>query len=224
MFCMNCGTQLPDGAKFCFKCGKPMISSMQPASHPERDDNPNSEWDSLVKSTELWALKRKADRLHLKKLLPTEIREVGIGFLGSPQPTQGHKWTGGEALRKVFLFFQLIDSSGAPTAANGTAQIKFEYWDPWSAGWITSAKCDVSVDVRRNDFVHVIWRYRKFTNPPLCFVYPFPEPIKTFADGGGGRYGLEVRFTPINSSDEIYRSDGGAVYSSYEVDRIEAAP
>lgn len=22
MFCYNCGTELPDGAKFCFKCGK----------------------------------------------------------------------------------------------------------------------------------------------------------------------------------------------------------
>ena len=24
MFCMNCGTQLPEGAKFCFKCGTDM--------------------------------------------------------------------------------------------------------------------------------------------------------------------------------------------------------
>ena len=23
MFCMNCGTQLPENAKFCFKCGTP---------------------------------------------------------------------------------------------------------------------------------------------------------------------------------------------------------
>lgn len=26
MFCMNCGTKLPDGAKFCLNCGTPLIS------------------------------------------------------------------------------------------------------------------------------------------------------------------------------------------------------
>lgn len=25
MFCIECGTQLPDEAKFCFKCGKPQV-------------------------------------------------------------------------------------------------------------------------------------------------------------------------------------------------------
>ena len=38
MFCINCGTQLPDDAKFCFKCGKPQDSGTrtgQPSSLPE---------------------------------------------------------------------------------------------------------------------------------------------------------------------------------------------
>ena len=29
MFCSNCGTQLPDEANFCWKCGKPQKSSIQ---------------------------------------------------------------------------------------------------------------------------------------------------------------------------------------------------
>jgi hypothetical protein len=29
MFCINCGTQLPDEAKFCWKCGTPQKSSVQ---------------------------------------------------------------------------------------------------------------------------------------------------------------------------------------------------
>jgi len=35
MFCMNCGTQLPDDAKFCLKCGKQMGAIAQPAPAPK---------------------------------------------------------------------------------------------------------------------------------------------------------------------------------------------
>ena len=35
MFCMNCGQQLPDGAKFCFKCGTPLgaVSPSESTNH-----------------------------------------------------------------------------------------------------------------------------------------------------------------------------------------------
>ena len=34
MFCQNCGNQLPDGAKFCTRCGAPVASAQPPAPQP----------------------------------------------------------------------------------------------------------------------------------------------------------------------------------------------
>ena len=42
MFCMNCGQQLPDGAKFCLQCGTPqgeISPASAPAAEPQRQDN-----------------------------------------------------------------------------------------------------------------------------------------------------------------------------------------
>ena len=50
MFCKQCGSMIPDGSKFCLKCGAPvepvsteeLIPSAQPVSPaPQPDDNPD---------------------------------------------------------------------------------------------------------------------------------------------------------------------------------------
>ena len=38
IFCMNCGHELPDDANFCFKCGKPLKSTIQSAQ-------PDARWE-----------------------------------------------------------------------------------------------------------------------------------------------------------------------------------
>jgi uncharacterized Zn finger protein (UPF0148 family) len=40
-FCLNCGTPLPEGAKFCGKCGTP-VSSV-PGQQPEQPQSPDQE-------------------------------------------------------------------------------------------------------------------------------------------------------------------------------------
>jgi hypothetical protein len=34
MFCNKCGTQIPDGAKFCLNCGQPLIADSKPDIAP----------------------------------------------------------------------------------------------------------------------------------------------------------------------------------------------
>ena len=34
MFCMNCGTKLPEEALFCYKCGTPVVSDIAPDTSP----------------------------------------------------------------------------------------------------------------------------------------------------------------------------------------------
>ena len=35
MFCLNCGTELPDAANFCMKCGKPQKEVRDPPAQPK---------------------------------------------------------------------------------------------------------------------------------------------------------------------------------------------
>ena len=36
IYCMQCGKELPDGAKFCLKCGNPVGSAVKPTPQPEQ--------------------------------------------------------------------------------------------------------------------------------------------------------------------------------------------
>jgi hypothetical protein len=44
MYCTKCGTQLPDAAAFCSKCGAP--TSLVEARHPTGDFSPDGEWEA----------------------------------------------------------------------------------------------------------------------------------------------------------------------------------
>jgi parallel beta-helix repeat protein len=40
MFCIDCGTELPDEAKFCFRCGKPTVTTVTMPAQPQRTKQP----------------------------------------------------------------------------------------------------------------------------------------------------------------------------------------
>ena len=40
MFCYKCGTQHPDGAQVCSKCGTPLVGAVQPAPQPVQQPAP----------------------------------------------------------------------------------------------------------------------------------------------------------------------------------------
>lgn len=43
MFCINCGTQLPEGAKFCFKCGADMNQFFAGSDKETTNTSPKAE-------------------------------------------------------------------------------------------------------------------------------------------------------------------------------------
>lgn len=52
MFCMNCGTKLPDDAKFCFKCGT-QLGATANREEEKSEKHSNSQGNTIVKTFEL---------------------------------------------------------------------------------------------------------------------------------------------------------------------------
>jgi hypothetical protein len=50
MLCPNCGTTLPDGAKFCYSCGKPIAAASAPTPRPSAPAEPSGPVELKCKS------------------------------------------------------------------------------------------------------------------------------------------------------------------------------
>lgn len=59
MYCIHCGTELPDQANFCWQCGKPQrAQAPSPAAHELRWESCQIEWavvSSAPSQAKLWA-------------------------------------------------------------------------------------------------------------------------------------------------------------------------
>lgn len=74
MFCMNCGKQMPDGAKFCMNCGTP-IGQLATVNVDEKKDS------NQILSTGSHAVEeidRAALKIHLENLVTLEFAKIAL--------------------------------------------------------------------------------------------------------------------------------------------------
>ena len=86
MFCMNCGMELPDKAKFCLSCGAPQIGTNDKKEESASDD-------SYMKSSANFGFTYGILELKRGKLIFTTkkggVTEYEIGLIENPRATFG---------------------------------------------------------------------------------------------------------------------------------------
>ena len=90
MFCNKCGSELPDGAKFCKKCGAPVKAAQDP-SLPSKAPETLGKRTPFVKS---WSQKNIAVRNKLEDYSWEELSRISQLIAGAPDDETGLKIAG----------------------------------------------------------------------------------------------------------------------------------
>ncbi len=113
MFCLSCGTQLPEDANYCLKCGKPQKSNVQSVTHSNQ-----IQWETCEIQ---WV--SESDFFNTKGYF--EAKAIG------PNGVYGAAKTGAFKVKKSIVGVPLpYDANGKETYERLVAHLVQEGWEP----------------------------------------------------------------------------------------------
>ncbi len=130
MFCPQCGVEVSDVSKFCFKCGNELPSVIQTPTEP-----PPSPVVNHAPPNDIRAVFPE----HLIAAPPVPLPE---SFLDEPKNTKGRNWTAvGAVLFLGAMYFMIIDGAlnGVEFYTKGNEQFYVLVFGGWFFWWIFKA-------------------------------------------------------------------------------------
>jgi len=186
-FCINCGNQLPDGAKFCMNCGTPVPSVPEPAPEPDSETVPEPVTEPVApnppKQPRQGGISRKTMIIAVGGVVALAVVITAVILIikavgGSSKKAEG---TGtalttllDDAARTYYTGSSLSEPSSKPSANDDATGNDGNAAETENAG---SAKSDAKTSTT----LHQGWYYADY---PAGYE-PFSEEENSFSDGTG---------------------------------------